>query len=227
MAEDRPIAWLVVRRDELVDRDRSPRFLRLRSVTTALEGADGARTAEGTWDFVERPIGLDAVVVVVHRRGPRGVEVLLRSGPRVPCALGRPGQSRGPGRYPAPLLEELVAGLVEAGESHPDGLRARALAELREEAGLVIDPAALVPLGGPVWLSPGLCGEVNHFFAADATGAASVAIEGDGSPFEALCALGWYSLDEAIARVAGSEGPGDARAEIGLRRLRVRLDGGA
>jgi ADP-ribose pyrophosphatase len=213
-----------VRTDELVDRERPRRFLALRTVNTALEGEDGAVTAEGTWDFVERPSGPDAVVVVCYRRGPRGTEVLLRSGVRVPISLGRTAASHGAGRHPIQFIEELVAGLVEPDETTDEHRRERARAELLEEAGIELPPSAVEPLGGPLWLAPGLCAELEYYFCADATDAPSVHAAGDGSPFEALGRIAWYPLDEAIARVCeGQAGHGDLRAEVGLRRLAARL----
>jgi hypothetical protein len=219
-----PRSWLLVRKDELVDADRQPCFLRLRSVTTAIEGPNGERTAEGTWEFVERPTGVDAVVVVVWRRGPRGVEVLLRSGVRVPASLGRADQPRGPGRHPVLPVEELVAGLVEPGEHDAEALRLRAQAEVREEAGLDVPLSALSSLGAPLWISPGITADLMHWFSADASQATEIPARGDGSPFEAFGAIAWYPLDAAIARLEkGTAGWGDLRAELALRRFAASL----
>lgn len=223
MAET-PRAWLHVTRDELVDAERSPRFLRLRSVTMSIEAADGARTGEGTWDFVERPLGLDAVVVVVYRRDAGRVEVLLRQGLRVPVGVGRPGQPSGPGRHPAVFVEEIVAGLVEHGEHGPNGLAERARVEVAEETGYELAPSAVRPLGAPLWASPGLCAEVLHFFAADATGVSRSDAIGDGSPFEAVGEIAWYPVEIALDRIAKQlGGVGDLRAELGIRRLAEQL----
>src|SRR5437870_2088072 len=67
----------------------------------------GERTALGSWDFVERPMGLDAVVLALWRRRGGFVEVLLRSGVRVPLHFGR---AEKPARM---LFPELVAGILE------------------------------------------------------------------------------------------------------------------
>ena len=84
-------------------------FLRLRKLKLSLLGEGGERTREGTWEFVERPMGLDAVVLALWSRGPR---VLLRYGVRVPLHFGRPEK-------PAQLgFAEVVAGIVERGEEH-------------------------------------------------------------------------------------------------------------
>src|SRR5438105_3523148 len=114
--------------------------------------ADGSVTPEGLWDYVERPIGLDAVVLALYRRAP-AVEVLLRSGVRVPVQFGRPDRPK------SLLLPELVAGILEAA----DVLEQRAAAEALEEAGLRIDPASVWRLGPPMFPSPGMCAELFHF----------------------------------------------------------------
>ena len=187
-------------------------FLVLRRLRMRLVGADGSRTAEGMWDFVERPAGLDAVVVVLWRKGP---EVLLRSGLRVPLQFGRP--------EPQPmLLPELVAGIVENG----DDLRERAAAEALEEAGLRIEARNVELLGPASFPSPGMCAELFNFVCAEvATDASAAPPAGDGSPFEEGARLEWVALDEALRRCAAGE-IRDMKTEVGLRRLRERLTEG-
>lgn len=223
---DAPRAWLRVRSDELLDAEREGAFLRLRSVATSLEGADGWVSEEGRWDFVERPRGLDAVIVAVYRRTDDGPEVLLRNAIRVPAALGGPGAPRGPGRHPAMFIDELIAGIVEPTDVGEDAVRERARVEVEEESGLVVPLASIVPLGARLWATPGLLAEQLHFFACDATSAPTVSARGDGSPFEALATITWAPLADAIARIEnGHDGVGDLRAELGLRRLVARFAG--
>ncbi len=224
-------ATLLVRADEWVDCERSPKFLRLRRLAVRVQGEGREPSEEGTWDFVERPHGLDAVVVVIHRRVASGIEVLLRRGLRVPAAVGRPGQARGPGVHAAVFVEEVVAGIVELGEVREEDLAARARHEVAEETGLELPQSAFSRLGGTLWATPGLCAEVLHYFAADATGAAEPKPPaGDGSPFETLSSIAWHPLAIAIDRVCGvgNDGSdprslGDLRAELGLRRLEALL----
>jgi ADP-ribose pyrophosphatase len=174
--------------------------------------SDGSRTREGSWDFVERPMGLDAVVLALWRRKPSGVEVLLRSGLRVPLQYGRP--------EPRPLLfTELVAGILEPG----DGLEQRAADEALEEAGLRVTAASVQRLGSPMFPTPGMCAELFHFAACEvAPDAAAGPPQGDGSPFEEGARLEWLSLEEALARISRGEIQ-DLKTEVGLRRLREAL----
>jgi ADP-ribose pyrophosphatase len=183
------------------------RRLRLRLV---LE--DGSRTREGSWDFVERPMGLDAVVLALWRRGAAGVEVLLRSGVRVPLHYGRPD--------PLPLLfAELVAGILEPG----DDLRKRAADEAFEEAGLRVQPSDVELLGPPMFPTPGLCAELFHFAACEvAPNATAHPPQGDGSPFEQGARLEWLSLHDALARIERGTLQ-DLKTEVALRRLQAHL----
>jgi len=168
---------------------------------------------EGSWDYVERPMGLDAVVLALYRRKGVQVEVLLRSGVRVPVQFGRPEKPR------QLLFPELVAGIVEPG----DDLARRAAAEALEEAGLTIAPASVKLLGPPLFPTPGMCAEVFHFACAEvAPDATAVLPAGDGSIFEEGATLEWTALDGALTRCARGEIQ-DMKTEIGLRRLRETI----
>lgn len=183
------------------------RRLRLRMV---LE--DGSRTKEGTWDFVERPMGLDAVVLVLFRQGTLGVEVLLRSGIRVPLSYGRP--ERRPLQF-----TELVAGILEEG----DDIAQRAAEEAYEEAGIRVDASSVKVLGAPMFPTPGICPELFHFVSCEVDPRATPhPPPGDGSPFEEGAKLEWVSLRDALARVSRGELQ-DLKTEVGLRRLREQV----
>jgi 8-oxo-dGTP pyrophosphatase MutT (NUDIX family) len=187
-------------------------YLRLRRMRMRLVLSDGSRTEEGTWDYVERPVGLDAVVVAIFRRTP-AVEVLLRHGVRVPVHFGRPERQDGV------LFPELVAGIVETG----DDLFQRAAAEAMEEAGLRVDPASVRLLGPASFPTPGMCAEIFHFVSCE-VGADAVAhaVTGDGSPFEEGARLEWAPLEEALERCRRGE-IRDLKTETGLRRLQEAL----
>ena len=190
-------------------------YLRIRRMKMRLLLSDGSRTAEGSWDYVERPIGLDAVVVALYRRQAGAVQVLLRHGVRVPVQFGRPEKER------VILFPELVAGILETG----DDVFERAAAEAMEEAGLRVAAASVQRLGPAAFPTPGMCAEVFHFVRCEvAPDAEAHPVEGDGSPFEEGARLEWVTLDEALARCADGR-IRDLKTEIGLRRLRDELRG--
>ena len=195
-------------------------FLAIRRLRLRMIRADGSRTAEGLWDFVERPMGLDAVVLALwHRRSDGGVDVLLREGLRVPLHFGRPEKPK------ALHFAELVAGIVERGEESAPGLAARAAAEALEEAGLTVPAPRFSPLGPPAFPTPGMCAERFHFLACEVSAAeraAAVTPAGDGSPFEEGARLAWSDLTEALGACARGE-LADLKTELGLRRLREAL----
>ena len=177
-------------------------FLHIRRLTLRLVGADGTKTKAGVWDFVERPAGLDAVVLALWKKPDL---VLLRHAVRVPLQFGRPD------RQPL-LLPELVAGILEPG----DDLLQRARAEALEEAGLHIGDVEL--LGEPLFPSPGMTPELFHFACAEVTDEEPTTPPGDGSPFEEGARLEWVRIDDALGR-----GLKDMKTEIGLRRLKDKL----
>src|SRR4030081_919291 len=119
--------------------------------------SDGSRTSEGSWDYVEPPMGLDPVVVALFRRRAGALEVLLRHGVRVPVQFGRPEK-------PSSLLfPELVAGIVEpGGDRFP-----RAAAEAPEGAGLHVEARSVQSLGPATFPTPGMCAEVFHFVSCE------------------------------------------------------------
>ena len=188
--------------------------LRLRRMRMRLVLTDGSRTAEGSWDYVERPMGLDAVVVALYRRDPaHGVQVLLRHGVRIPVQFGRAEKPKGL------LFAELVAGILEPG----DDLALRAAAEAREEAGLGVDASAIELLGPATFPTPGMCAELFHFVCCEVDPEAEVhPVSGDGSPFEQGARLEWVPLSQALARCERGK-IRDMKTEIGLRRLADRL----
>ena len=203
-------------------------FLRLKRLRARNRRTDGSLSREYPIDVIDRPT-LDAVAVCLWARTPRGVEVLTRRGLR-PAAYFRRGRVA---VLPEPeylLVEELVAGVLEPGELGLDALRRRAAAEVLEEAGLEVDPAALEPLGGPFFPLPGIVSEKIHLLAAEVTrppgpDVAPAPQEGDGSPLEEGAVLVWRELSEALAACERGELE-DAKTELALRRLAPRLAAG-
>jgi ADP-ribose pyrophosphatase len=193
-------------------------FLTLRRLRLRVVRADGSRSPEGLYDFVERPRGLDAVVLGLWNRGPDGrVRVLLRAGLRVPLIFGR--SPTGELRWST----EVVAGILEAGEEGEAEVRQRAAVEAFEEAGITVAPESVVLLGAPLFPTPGMCAEKFLLAACEvADPLAAARPPGDGSPFEEGAQLSWVELDEAIRRCFAGEIE-DMKTEVLLRRLRDRL----
>jgi ADP-ribose pyrophosphatase len=190
-------------------------FLRLRRLRLRVRRADGSLSSEGLYDFVDRPMGLDAVVLVLWQRAADGVRVLLRVAPRVPLWFRQPSLGA---RH-----AEVVAGILERGEDDWRAIQQRAVAEAHEEAGLRIAAEEVTRLGAPSFPTPGMCPELFHFVAAEVrpeTLAAAEPPPTDGSPFEEGAELEWLPLDEALRRCVTGAIP-DLKTELALRRLQA------
>jgi ADP-ribose pyrophosphatase len=211
---------LEVDRDEVVG---TGGFLAIRRLRLRTRRADGTRSEPVTCDFLERPLGLDAVVVAVWARVDGAVEVLLREQLRPALWFGRrdhlpPVADARPGF----LLTEVVAGIVEAGDVGEAGLRARAAREVAEEVGFDVADQDVVLLGAGSFPSPGAMAERFWLAAVEVDPAGQREPEGDGSPLEEGASSYWLELDAAIAAaVAGTLS--DAKTELALRRLRDHL----
>ncbi|MDB4968374.1 MAG: hydrolase [Myxococcales bacterium] len=190
-------------------------FLRLRRVRLKVRRDDGTLSKEGLYDFVERPMGADAVVLTLWHRSSEGIEVLLRHAPRVPLWFRSPKVGA---RH-----TEVVAGVLETGEDDWAAIQKRAADEAHEEAGLRIDPSTVERLGPATYPTAGMCPELFHFVAAEVLDrAAAETPPTDGSPFEEGAELEWLLLDEAIGRCETGEMV-DLKTELALRRLRAKL----
>ncbi len=200
--------------------EETPSFLVLHRYEMHNLYEDGGRSASYLCDFVQRPRGLDAVVVALYRRSDAGLEVLLRGQLRPPVQLGR---KDGDVAVPAParplLNPELVAGLLEEGDRGEAGVRRRAAIEAHEEAGFTVDPAAVTLLGAASFPTPGAFPEQFLFAACDVTGLSPEPPPGDGHPLEEGAWLRWMPLEDAIAACVRGE-IADCKTEIALRRLR-------
>ena len=226
MAEDdgdgRPFE-LEVLSDELIG---AGGFLSIRRRRLRNLRPDGSRSREWLCDYVDRPKGVDAVVLVLWRRTAAGeVEVLLRRGLRPALSWGRPVE-----RCALPDLRdnffftEAVAGIIEEGEQGEDAVRRRAADEAFEEAGLRVEPASVVLLGTG-FPSPGMTPERFVFAAAEVAPSTPATLpEGDGSPMEEAATIRWVGLAAALA-MCRSGVIEDLKTEVGLRRFQDRLDG--
>jgi ADP-ribose pyrophosphatase len=201
-------------------------FLQIRRVRLRNIRADGSRSAAYVCDFVQRPKGLDAVVVALWHRDAAGrVHVLLRCGLRPALVLGRdPEAAPIPETAEDPYVVEVVAGIVERQDRGRGGVLRRAAIEVAEEAGYDVDPDAVEFLGAGVFPSPGSMPEKFWLTVVEiADREAGQPPRGDGSPMEEGGRILWMPLEAAIeACVAGDIQ--DAKTELCLRRLRDRLD---
>jgi ADP-ribose pyrophosphatase len=198
-------------------------FLEIRRLQLRNKRADGSLSAPYTCDAIARPYGQDAVVVAIYARDAAGVQVLLREGLRPALGFGRdPAAAPLAEAPPALFLTELVAGIVEAGDRGEAGLRVRAAHEVEEEAGFVVDPAAITLLGAGMYPSPGSMVEKFYFTAVEVDPAAQRALAGDGSPMEEGATTRWLPLAAAIAACVAGEIV-DLKTEAALRRLSDHL----
>jgi ADP-ribose pyrophosphatase len=218
------IAGLEIEKEERIGQGG---FLTIRRLMVRNRRDDGSRSRLYLCDLLERPMGLDAVVVAIFTRARGQVEVLLRDALRPALILGRGGSSpiavadeRDRLRFP-----ELVAGIIEAEDKGEDGVRHRAALEVAEEAGYRVRAADVVLLGAGTFPVPGMIAERWWLTAVEvATPDQQPAAEGDGSPMEEGAATRWLPLDDAIsACVSGAIE--DAKSELTLRRLRDHLAG--
>lgn len=199
-------------------------FLVVRRFRLRNRREDGTLSEPYVCDFATRPRGVDAVAVVVYRRNHERVEVLLREGLRPALHLGRDGGHVPLPEDSAPLaLWEVVAGIIEPHDVGEDGIRARAVEEVWEEAGYRVEPAQVARLGSAFFLSPGaMCERVYPTCVEIAAGAEQHALVGDGSPMEEGAATRWLALDEAIAECTRGTVQ-DVKSEVLLRRLLDQL----
>jgi len=203
-------------------------YLRVRRVHLQNLRRDGSLSPRYFCEFADRPRhGTDAVAVGLwHRDASGGVNVLLREGLRPALRFGRPpGRLTVPDPAPYLLFTEVVAGILEEEDRGEDGIRLRAVKEAWEEAGLAIEPAAVVFLGRPIFPTPGMSPECCFLTAAEVDEkslAQQVPPEGDGSPMEEGSRQRFVPILEAIAMCDRGE-IADAKTEILLRRLQSRL----
>ncbi|MEL7369376.1 MAG: NUDIX hydrolase [Myxococcota bacterium] len=187
--------------------------------------SDGSATASFTADYVDRAPGRrDAVAVILYEPDdePARTRVLLRQQMRYPVYVAAG----------APLMTEVVAGILEPGESPLDAARR----ETTEETGFTVDAADATRLGGPFYPSPGIMCEMVYVVAVKLpSGALDAPLPegaGDGSPMEVGARPVVLSLNEALglpARPPRADPADitlcDAKTEIALRRLRSWLQG--
>jgi len=173
-----PHPLLLLEADEVVWAGRFP----VQRVRFRFRRRDGTPSALLTWELMRRGQG-----TVILPWDPVTDRIALIEQFRLPALAA--GEE--------PLMTELPAGLVEAGED-PE---ATALRELAEETGLI--PARMVPIGA-FMLMQGASDERVHFYLAQ------VALDGDGGTLAGLeiegeeTAVVVVTAAEAFAMVAGN-----------------------
>jgi len=182
-------------------------FLSVRRFRLVAHYPNGATSDPFAYDIVHRR-ALDAVIVLAHHTTQEGeVRIFLRSAVRPPLVL-REQPDDAPGQW------ELVAGLIEPGES----ARAAGARELEEELGFTISEADLEELGPWTYPVPGFIGERQIFFHVPVDPHARRTPTEDGSPLEREAAI----IDLPLRRALDLAREGllrDAKTELALRRL--------
>jgi ADP-ribose pyrophosphatase len=195
-----------------------PGFLRLRRMILRVLFADGTTSETFEYDAIDRT-RLDAVVIAAHYRGADGRRrVFLRSCLRPPVAMRSRERSPTVERDTLGALWELPAGLVEADEQSPEGLRRCAARELLEEVGVAVSPEALRELGPSGFPAPGAIAERHFFFHVEVDPAQVRVPTEDGSPLERHARVVAVDLEHALGltRTGALE---DEKTELALRRL--------
>jgi len=215
----------VVAIDVVGDRTATTRpdegFLRFRRLTLRNRYDDGTTSAPYPCDMMSRE-RVDAVAILIYDRKGGRVRVALRTGVRPPLFF-RPGKGIPHGDPTEEvMLLELVAGLLEVEDAVPGGVERRAMLECAEEAGYDVDPAAIEPLGTPMFASPGCSDERVHYRCVEADLDVRGAPTGDGSVMEEAGEVVIHDLEEAI-RMCRDGRIRDAKTEVALLRLRDRL----
>lgn len=201
-------------------------FLRIARLLVRNRYDDGSFSDPYPCDVMTRR-GSDAVVAVLYEIDSDGrVQVLLRESPRIPVYLRKDRSFVHPDAREYLTIHEVVAGMVEQGDGPGlPGLRRRAVAEAREEAGLELEPDAFDQLGGETFASPGTTDEKLYFVAGgvslearpDGSGAS-----GDGSVMEEWCKLHRFELGAALSACRKGAIP-DMKTELALLRLADHL----
>ena len=193
-------------------------FLQLRRLRVKNRRADGSSSSVYRVDVINRP-KLDAVAVLVWRASAQGgQEFLTRENLRPAAYFRQDKQTVMPDGRSHLFCEEIVAGLLEPEDAGEPGLKIRCAAEVLEEAGFAVAPEAVVLLGGPFFLAPGILSEKIFAAACDVTGLTQSVPEGDGSPMEEGGKIRWRTAKELLAAF-DSGLIQDAKTELILQRF--------
>ena len=192
-------------------------FLQIRRLRCRNRRADGSHSPIFRVDVVDRP-KLDAVAVLVWRRAEAGLEFLTRQNLR-PAAYFRSEKTPVIAESREWLFcEEIVAGLIEPSDDGERAIRARAVEEVHEEAGLRVEVDAVRHLGPPFFVAPGIIREKIFLTEVEVTGVVATEPQGDGSPMEEGAVMTWRPLASLQSALATGEIQ-DAKTELALNRF--------
>ena len=211
----------------LEDRTRESRcdegFIHVRRLTLRNRYEDGTLSPDYSCDIVERKY-IDAVAVVLYTQDPETGEIRvgLREGIRPVLYYRHRRNPPIPDPQDYQYFVEIVAGSLEAEDSGMEGLRRRAVLEVKEEAGFDIQPEAIELLGGGLFSSPGISDEKVYLTAVQVNPEEQGCLSGDGSPMEDAARIFFMPLKEALEKSMKGDFE-DAKTEIGLWRLAKHL----
>lgn len=194
-------------------------FLHVRRLRVRNVRSDGSHSPVYRVDVIDRP-RLDAVAVLVWRRGEQGLEFLTRQNLRPAAHFRRDKVPNVPDGRSHLFCEEIVAGLLETTDQGEAGLRHRAVEEVFEEAGFRVDSSKVQLLGAPFFVAPGIISEKIFLTAVEVTGLEGQPPRGDGSPLEEGGALSWRSASSLQRAIAEGQVQ-DAKTELALHRFLV------
>jgi ADP-ribose pyrophosphatase len=145
---------------------------------------DGTHSRPYLYEHIHRR-GFDSVAIALYHEPPGGLCMAYRHGIRVPVYFRRelPLPIEDPRGYL--FVPEAVAGSLEPGDRGREGLLARVVAEVYEEAGFRVRPEEVEPLGGGFFPSHGQSSEKIHLCAVRVDPSAAEPPPGDGSVNEA------------------------------------------
>ena len=198
-------------------------FIRVRRLTIQNHYGDGTSSRSYSCDIIERKF-IDAVAVVLYTREPETGRILvgLREGLRPVLYFRHRRKPPIPDPQDYQHFVEVVAGALEDDDLGWEGLRRRAVIEVREEAGFEIDPAKVELLGGGLFSSPGTSDEKVYLAAAEVDPRTQGHISGDGSPMEEAARVFFIPLEEALERSMQGDFE-DGKTELCLWRLAWKL----
>ncbi len=214
----------VLHRIELVEDETNPdrdsgRVAWIRRLKVHNRYGDGNSSRDYRLDVVSHR-GIDAVGVIPYWIAEGQTYVFLLRCFR-PALAFRPIQPE-----KTPFLIEVVAGVLEDGEHDIDGVRQRAVAETREEAGFTVNESDIVMLGEPFFSSPGVFTEKLWLCAVPVNPAEREEPTRDGSVMEDLLAPRPMALTEALQQCRQGA-IRDAKTEIALERFARWLNTGS